>query len=184
MAVVSLDIIKSWFKRGLKPTESQFANTYDSFWHKLDMIGLSAIDGLTLALNGKANANHGHEASQITGLEEILIPLQEAVDEHEVRIGAIENALTDLPPPANYMLEIDTAPTYVSGRIKIIKYRYVSDAAKKYEERFSYDTIWRVAFVELKDDVSGKWVRRTYSYSEAGELLLPEVEIITEWSII
>lgn len=183
MAVVSLDLIKSWFKRGLKPTESQFANTYDSFWHKLELIGMSAIDGLTLALSGKANLNHGHEASEITGLEEILIPLQEAVDEHEVRIDAIEDALTDLPPPANYMLELDTAPTYDDGRVKIIKYKYVSDAAKKYEERFSYGAIGRVAFVELKDDVSAKWIRRTYSYSEAGELLLPTVVVITAWTI-
>lgn len=145
---------------------------------------MSAIDGLTLALSGKANLNHGHEASEITGLEEILLPLQEAVDEHEVRIDAIEDALTDLPPPANYMLELDTAPTYDDGRVKIIKYKYVSDAAKKYEERFSYDAIGRVAFVELKDDVSAKWIRRTYSYSEAGELLLPTVVDITAWTII
>lgn len=184
MAVVSLDLIKSWFKRGLKPTESQFANTYDSFWHKLELIGMSAIDGLTLALSGKANLNHGHAASEITGLEEILIPLQEAVDEHETRISAVEDALTDLPPPANYMLEIDTAPTYDAGRVKIIKYKYVSDAAKKYEERFSYDATGRVAFVELKDDVSGKWIRRTYNYTATGRLLLPTVADITAWSVI
>lgn len=220
MAVVSLDLIKSWFKRGLKPTESQFANTYDSFWHKLELIGMSAIDGLTVALGGKANLHHGHEASEITGLEEILIPLQEAVDEHEVRItdaedaiagkaetvhthavagvdglgtvisdhetriSAVEDSLTDLPPPANYMLELDTAPTYASGRIKVVKYKYVSDAAKKFEERFSYDANGRIAFVELKDDVSAKWIRRTYSYTTGGELLLPTVVDITEWTII
>ena len=183
MAVVSRDLIKSWFKRGLKPTESQFSNTYDSFWHKLELIGMSAIDGLTIALSGKANLNHGHEASEITGLEDILIPLQDAVDEHEARIVAIEDALTDLPPPANYMLELDTAPTYDAGRIKIIKYKYVSDSAKKYEERFSYDANGRIAFVELKDDVSGKWIRRTYNYTATGQLLLPTVVGITAWSI-
>lgn len=226
MAIVSRDLIKSWFKRGLKPTESQFANTYDSYWHKLELIGMSAIDGLTVALGGKANVNHGHAASEITGLEEILIPLQEdvadlsgrmdtaetllagkadtghthqasdisgleevlqplteAVADHETRISAVEDALTDLPPPANYMLEIDTAPTYDAGRIKIIKYKYVSDASKKFEERFSYDVSGRVAFAELKDDVSGKWIRRTYNYTAAGELQLPTVADIAAWSI-
>lgn len=219
MAVVSRDMIKSWFKRGLKPTESQFANTYDSFWHKLELIGMSAIDGLTIALSGKANVNHGHEASQITGLEEILITLQEAVDEHEVRIIDAEDAIAgkadavhahvfddvtglgavlsdhedrialleegaDIPPPANYLIELDTAPTYDAGRVKIIKYKYVTDTMKKFEERFSYDANGRVAFVELKDDVSAEWIRRTYSYGVAGELLLPTVADIMDWSVI
>ncbi len=184
MAVTSLDIIKSWFKRGLKPTESQFANTYDSFWHKLELISMSAVDGLTVALGGKANLNHGHAASQITGLEEILIPLTEAVADHEDRISAVEDALTDLPPPANYMIEIDTAPTYEAGRVKVMKYKYVVNNLKKFEERFSYDGNWRVAFVELKDDVSAKWIRRTYNYTATGELLLPTVAAITEWSVI
>lgn len=182
MAVVSLDLIKSWFKRGLKPTESQFANTYDSFWHKLELIGMSAIDGLTVALGGKANVNHIHQASEVEGLEEVLLPLTEAVADHEARIADLEEA-PDVVPVANYLIELDTAPAYDAGRIKIMKYRYVSDPANKYEERFSYDVNGRIAFVELKDDVSGKWIRRTYSYSEAGELLLPTVVVITAWTI-
>lgn len=225
MAVTSLDIIKSWFKRGLKPTEAQFANTWDSYWHKLESISMSAIDGLNIALSNKANVNHGHEASDISGLEEILLPLQEevadlsgrmdsaetaiagkadiehthqtseveglkevlqplteAVADHETRIAALEEA-PDVVPVANYLLELDTAPTYASGRVKIMKYRYVSDSANKYEERFSYDANGRISFVELKDDVSAKWIRRTYSYSTAGELQLPAVADIVAWTI-
>lgn len=182
MAVTSLDIIKSWFRRGLKPTEAQFANTFDSFWHKLDLISMSAIDGLTVALNGKANVNHIHQASEVEGLEEVLQPLTEAVADHEARIADLEEA-PDVVPVANYLIELDTAPTYEGGRIKIMKYRYVSDAANKYEERFSYDANGRIAFVELKDDVSAKWIRRTYSYSAAGELQLPAVVDVVAWSV-
>lgn len=182
MAVTSLDIIKSWFKRGLKPTEAQFANTWDSYWHKLESISMSAIDGLNVALSNKANVNHGHDASDISGLEEVLQPLTEAVADHETRIAQLEEA-PDVVPVANYLLELDAAPTYASGRIKMMKYRYVSDSANKYEERFSYDSNGRITFVELKDDVSAKWIRRTYSYSTAGELQLPTVVDITAWSV-
>ena len=34
MVTVDLNTIKSWFKRGLYPKESQFAQAWDSFWHK------------------------------------------------------------------------------------------------------------------------------------------------------
>jgi hypothetical protein len=160
--------------------------THPAHWaYQGTVMGEIVIDdviGLTEALANKAGVEHIHQASDIEGLEEVLQPLTEAMADHEARIGAVEEALTDLPPPANYMLEVDTAPTYDAGRVKIIKYKYVSDASKKYEERFSYEN-GRIAFVELKDDVSAKWVRRTYSYGAAGELLLPTVADITEWSV-
>lgn len=138
---------------------------------------------------GESPETHpAHWAYQGTVMGEIVIDdvigLTEALAGHETRISAVEDALADLPPPANYMLEIDAAPTYASGRIKILKYHYVSDVAKKFEERFSYDVTGRIAFVELKDDVSGKWIRRTYNYTAAGQLLLPTVADITAWTII
>ena len=67
---VSLSQIKSWFKKGMYPTESQFANTFDSFWHKDDTLPLSAIQNLMQILNDKASVstldskadlNHEHE---------------------------------------------------------------------------------------------------------------------------
>ena len=68
---VSLSQIKSWFKKGMYPTESQFANTFDSFWHKDDTLPLSAIQNLMQILNDKASvqlvntkANVDHEHTQ------------------------------------------------------------------------------------------------------------------------
>lgn len=51
MAIVSRKQLKAWFRRGLKPLESQFASWIDSFWHKDDAIPMSSVDGLTDALN-------------------------------------------------------------------------------------------------------------------------------------
>lgn len=49
---VSLATIKNWFKTGLKPTQSQFWDTWDSFWHKDDSIPTSSVAGLDAALSG------------------------------------------------------------------------------------------------------------------------------------
>lgn len=65
---VSLSQIKSWFKKGMYPTESQFANTFDSFWHKDDTLPLSAIQNLMQILNDKAAAKHTHTLSDISDL--------------------------------------------------------------------------------------------------------------------
>ena len=65
---VSLDTIKSWFKKGLYPTESQFASTFDSFWHKDDAIPMASVQNLIQTLNNKASAFHKHEMSDITDI--------------------------------------------------------------------------------------------------------------------
>ena len=52
MAVVSLSTIKNWFRTALKPTQSQFWDTWDSFWHKQDSIPTSSITGLDTIIAG------------------------------------------------------------------------------------------------------------------------------------
>ncbi len=51
MATTSREQLKAWFRKGLKPLESQFAAWIDSYWHKEDSIPMSSIDGLNDALN-------------------------------------------------------------------------------------------------------------------------------------
>jgi hypothetical protein len=46
MAIVKLITIKSWFRTGFRPTQAQFWDTWDSFWHKSDSIPMSSIEGL------------------------------------------------------------------------------------------------------------------------------------------
>lgn len=51
---VNINTILSWFKTGKKPTESQFAQTWGSFWHKDEIIPQASINSLTTVLNAKA----------------------------------------------------------------------------------------------------------------------------------
>ncbi len=54
MAITDKNTLKSWFKRGLKPLESQFHAWMDSYWHKDEKIQTSDIEGLENTLNSKA----------------------------------------------------------------------------------------------------------------------------------
>lgn len=47
----SLSTIKNWFRTALKPTQAQFWDTWDSFWHKDDLIPVESVDGLDDALS-------------------------------------------------------------------------------------------------------------------------------------
>ncbi|MGV1019288.1 hypothetical protein ACTS9V_06550 [Empedobacter falsenii] len=52
--------IKNWFKTGLKPTQTQFWATWDSFWHKDEKLPISSVDKLGDLLDRKAEENHTH----------------------------------------------------------------------------------------------------------------------------
>jgi hypothetical protein len=62
MPKVSLGTIKNWFKTGLKPTQNQFWDTWDSFWHKDDQIPSSSIVGLDTVLAGVATQAYVNNA--------------------------------------------------------------------------------------------------------------------------
>jgi hypothetical protein len=53
--MANLSTIKNWFKTGLKPTQQQFWDTWDSFWHKDENIPVANIEGIDNLLNQKAN---------------------------------------------------------------------------------------------------------------------------------
>jgi len=58
MAVTARNTLKSWFAKLLKPTETQFANFIDSFFHlNEDEIPISKVTGLQDALDDKAGVN-------------------------------------------------------------------------------------------------------------------------------
>lgn len=60
--MASLNTIKNWFKTGLKPNQLQFWDTWDSFWHKDDIIPATKIENLNQRFNEKADteAFEGH----------------------------------------------------------------------------------------------------------------------------
>ena len=57
--------ILSWFKRGCKPTEAQFAATFQSFRHKDDKVPMEDVEGLAYAIATKSNTGHTHTLAEI-----------------------------------------------------------------------------------------------------------------------
>ena len=57
MAKTAINTIKQWFKTGLKPTQDQFWNWIDSFWHKDELIPQENIQNLSTTLSSKADAD-------------------------------------------------------------------------------------------------------------------------------
>ena len=57
MAKTAINTIKNWFKTGLKPTQDQFWNWMDSYWHKDELIPQDKIQDLSTTLSGKADAD-------------------------------------------------------------------------------------------------------------------------------
>lgn len=54
--ITDKNILKSWFKRGLKPLEAQFHAWMDSYWHKDDKIPVASVNNLADVLNKKAES--------------------------------------------------------------------------------------------------------------------------------
>ncbi|CAD5340483.1 hypothetical protein FLA105535_00437 [Flavobacterium bizetiae] len=55
MAIQTLNTIKNWFKTGLKPSQQQFWDTWDSFRHKFEKVPVKDIEGIDELLLTKAD---------------------------------------------------------------------------------------------------------------------------------
>jgi hypothetical protein len=55
MALQTLNTIKEWFKTGLKPTQTQFWDTWDSFRHKYEKVPVKDVEGIDELLLSKAD---------------------------------------------------------------------------------------------------------------------------------
>ncbi|NIJ45072.1 hypothetical protein FHR24_001511 [Wenyingzhuangia heitensis] len=54
--MANLTTILNWFKTGLKPTQSQFAQSFSSFRHKEDKVPVAEVEGIDNLLSSKADA--------------------------------------------------------------------------------------------------------------------------------
>lgn len=119
---VTLSQIKSWFKKGMYPTESQFANTFDSFWHKDDTLPLSAIQNLMQILNDKASVSTLDSKADLNHEHEGYLRLQDIVGKQDKEdaslntnsrtiVGAINelHSLLGLSIRRSYTLDFGTA---------------------------------------------------------------------------
>ena len=55
MAIKTVEQLKAYFRKGLYPTESQFADMLDSYRHRGEKMDLTQVEGLAEALNGKCD---------------------------------------------------------------------------------------------------------------------------------
>ena len=78
MSIQKRSTLKNWFRKGLTPTQAQFADAFDSFFHKNeDLIPLNNVQGLTAALETKKNELQQYLNSK----------LNEAIDELDGRVN-------------------------------------------------------------------------------------------------
>ncbi|MCV9926374.1 hypothetical protein OIU83_01825 [Flavobacterium sp. LS1R49] len=72
MALQTLNTIKNWFRTGLKPTQTQFWDTWDSFRHKYEKIPVADIEGINELLQTKTEnevfENHLNDSNAHAGL--------------------------------------------------------------------------------------------------------------------
>lgn len=105
--MASLNTILSWFKKGLKPTEDQFSQSWSSFRHKDDAIILSDVSGLTDALNRKIELGADGQ------LPWSFFPYKPTI------ISVIpEGGTINIDADKNYLI-IDTAVTILNCAIKL-----------------------------------------------------------------
>lgn len=94
MAIQTIEQLKAWFRRGLYPTEEQFADLIDSFRHRREEVSLIEITGLAQALNNKYDASLARILELKVGKHETdIIRLQEEQENQGLTISEI--LLTD-----------------------------------------------------------------------------------------
>jgi hypothetical protein len=118
MAKQTLNTIKNWFKTGLKPTQNQFWDTWDSFWHKDEKIPTNAIENLDSRFDekadqeafqhhlvddnahqelfhAKANVQHTHPIADIDGLSTKISDIEDKVEVVQENMYSIELDLSN-----------------------------------------------------------------------------------------
>ncbi len=80
MAKQTVAQLKAWFRKGLKPTEEQFAALLDSYVHKDDEIDINKVKGLVALLNKKYDQAAGEVLkARLAELEEVLGEVDQAI---------------------------------------------------------------------------------------------------------
>jgi hypothetical protein len=71
---------------------------------------------------------------------------------------------------------------YRDGQIKTTKAEYYNETALYYEQRFDWNEDFSVKCIEIKDDITGLWVQRNYTWTD-GIPSVSETIITTAWTI-
>lgn len=90
MATQTMAQLKAWFRKGMYPTEAQFADLVDSFRHRNEKVGLPDVDGLAEALNAKYDRSEASELEARMDRNDAAVERMEDVQENQsLEISAI-----------------------------------------------------------------------------------------------
>lgn len=87
MAKQALNTIKSWFKRGAKPTQQQFSDAFDSFVHKDDLIPQEKIENFADTINYMQHDVDNAFANSIEEVKVNGVPLEKDGKSVNIEIG-------------------------------------------------------------------------------------------------
>ena len=87
MAIQALNTIKKWFQTGLKPSQNQFWDTWDSFRHKLEKVPLEDIEELESILNAKAEKSELDEHKNDNTAHSELFAAKEDKSQKGIALG-------------------------------------------------------------------------------------------------
>jgi hypothetical protein len=186
MAKVSLATIKNWFKTGLKPTQAQFWDTWDSFWHKDELIPADRIENLQQLLIEKADAealaNHNIAANAHSALFALKV-------DKVAGFGLSENNLTNEMVAKINAFNSANGSRIIQGGFAILPERKINLFIYKYEIAGEYFDIPIVTQVQLAvggaEDRIDAVVINTDSQAvvhsvEDADPAFPEINIATE----
>jgi hypothetical protein len=94
MAIRSIAQLKAWFKRGSYPTEAQFADWIDSFFHRDDKVPISSVEGLSGRLNDKYARTDGEELERKH--QRLAESFEVHVKENEIDFASIHESIGEL----------------------------------------------------------------------------------------
>ena len=103
----ALNTIKSWFKRGAKPTQQQFSDAFDSFVHKDDLIPQEKIENFADTINYMQHDVDNAFANSIEEVKVNGVPLEKDEKSVNIEIGQSQ---------ADWEQNDEDADGYVKGR--------------------------------------------------------------------
>lgn len=71
--MANLSTIKNWFKTGLRPTEQQFSDTWDSFFHKNDKVPIAQVEGIDAVFTAINAATQAVANAKIVAVGQITV---------------------------------------------------------------------------------------------------------------
>ncbi|MCC9016450.1 hypothetical protein [Flavobacterium lipolyticum] len=87
----NINTILSWFKTGKKPTQKQFSDSWQSFWHKEEQIPQSSIEHLSQTLNNKTERTQFEDHKSSKTAHETLFASKENIANKSLTLSSLSS---------------------------------------------------------------------------------------------